>query len=281
MMLTARDLAARHNLKRIGREWRGRCPACGYPNGLTLSEKAGRPLWWCASCRDQAAVSAALLGDAVAPRGDDTRRPADASEDRKAAALRLWQAAGPAAGSPVAIYLQSRGLTLPPEPVLRLLAGAKHPTGARLPAMVALLADLDGKPAAVHRTFLAPGGTGKATVEPQRMTLGPVRGAAVRLWPAAPRLVIGEGIETSLAAAVLLKAPAWAAVSAGNLADTLALPALVREVVIAADNDAPGRRAARQAAARWRAEGRAVKIAMPDRPGTDFNDLLRERARHG
>jgi phage/plasmid primase-like uncharacterized protein len=147
--------------------------------------------------------------------------------------------------------------------------------------MLALLVDKDGKPAAVHRTFLAPGGAGKAPVEPQRMTLVPVRGAAVRLYPAAPRLVIAEGIETSLAAAVILKAPAWAAVSAGNLAETLALPEMVREVVIAVDNDGPGRRAARQAAARWRAEGRAVRIAMPDRPGTDFNVLLRERARHG
>lgn len=32
------------------------------------------------------------------------------------------------------------------------------------------------------------------------MTLGDVRGAAVRLHPVAPHLVVGEGIETTLAA---------------------------------------------------------------------------------
>ncbi len=278
-MTTAREIAAKFDLKRVGREWRGTCPACGYANGLTLSEKSGRPLWWCASCRDQAAVSAAILGDAPAPRADAVARSSDPGPDRRAAALALWDMAVP--NGLVIPYLQGRGLTAPPEPVLRYLSGAKHPSGSRLPCMVALLVDMTGRPAAVHRTFLAPGGTGKANVEPQRMTLGHVRGAAVRLYPAAPRLVIAEGIETALAAALLLKLPAWAAVSAGNMADTLALPELVRDVVIAADNDAPGREAARKAAARWRAERRKVQIATPDRPGADFNDLLQERARHG
>ena len=73
--------------------------------------------------------------------------------------------------------------------------------------------------------------------------------------------------------------PAWAAVSAGNMARTLALPKSVRSVVIAADADPPGRRAADDAAARWRAEGRLVKIALPDRSGFDFNDILMEARR--
>lgn len=279
-MLTAREIAARFNLKRIGREWRGNCPACGYANGLTLSEANDRPLWWCASCRDQAAVSAALLsGEVSAPRRDGAAPPAEANEDRRAAALRLWGAGVP--GGLVTPYLAWRGLTAPPEPVLRYLAAAKHPSGARLPCMLALLADVTGRPAALHRTFLAPAGAGKAEAEPQRMTLGPVRGAAVRLYPAAARLVIAEGIETALAAATILECPAWSAVSAGNLADTLRLPELVREVVIAADHDAPGREAAKKAAARWRAEGRAVRIAIPDRPGADFADLHAERVKHG
>jgi DNA primase len=48
-------------------------------------------------------------------------------------------------------------------------------------------------------------------------------------------------------------------------------------VVIAVDNDAPGKAAAARAAARFRAEGRRVQFAMPDRPGDDFNDVLRTR----
>jgi putative DNA primase/helicase len=278
--MNAREIAARHGLKRMGREWRGACPACGYKSGLTVSEKAGRALWWCASCRDQEAVGRALLGDAAPSRAEDAGAP-EPRHDRRAAVRALAERARP---SPIIdTYWQARGgrMRVPPKAPLLYLAEAKHPSGRRLPCMVALLHDLAGELVALHRTFLAPGGTGKAAVEPVRMTLGEVRGAAVRLHPAAPHLVVAEGIETTLAASELLCLPAWAATSAGNLAEAMALPPEVRTVTIAADNDAPGRRAAREAAARWRAEGRAVRVAMPDKPGADFNDVLRERVAHG
>lgn len=276
--MTAAEIAARHGLKRIGREWRGMCPACGYKGGLTLSESNGRPLWWCASCRDQEAVGKALLGDAAPARPEADAEPAP-REDRRGAVRAMVERARPSPIVPA--YLGNRGLRLPPSAPLLYLANAKHPSGRALPCMLALLHDLAGDLVAVHRTFLAPGGTGKAVVEPVRMTLGDVRGAAVRLYPVAPHLVVAEGIETAIAAAELLGLPAWAATSAGNLGDALALPPEVREVTIAADNDPPGRRAAKAAAARWRAEGRAVRVAMPDKPGADFNDVLLERKRHG
>jgi phage/plasmid primase-like uncharacterized protein len=278
--MTAAEIAARFALKRAGRgEWRGTCPACGYKSGLTLSEKAGRPLWWCASCRDQEAVGKALLGDAAPARAEAAAEPAP-REDRRAIARAMAERARPSPIIPA--YLGNRGLRLPPSAPLLYLANSLHrESGKRLPCMLALLHDLAGDLVAVHRTFLAPGGTGKAAVEPARRTNGDVGGAAVRLYPVAPHLVVAEGIETALAAAELLGLPAWAATSAGNLGDSLALPAEVREVTIAADHDAPGRSAAKAAAARWRAEGRTVRVAMPDKPGADFNDVLRERVPHG
>ena len=277
--MTAAELAARHGLKRAGREWRGRCPACGYPSGLSITERNGTPMWWCASCRDQAAVTRALLGEAAPAPAANGVRAAEAT-DRRALALRIWQAAAPAIGSPVMRYLAGRGLSLPGGAPIRFDSAAKHPSGRRVGCMLALLADAAGEPRAIHRTFLAPGGEGKAAFEPQRMTLGPVAGTAVRLFPVAERLAVAEGIETALAAAMLLRLPAWAAVSAGNLGDALALPAEVQEVVIAADNDAPGRAAAEKAARRWKAEGRRVRIALPQREGADFNDVLMERRRN-
>jgi len=51
---------------------------------------------------------------------------------------------------------------------------------------------------------------------------------------------------------------------------------LAAEVVVGADPDPAGRRAALDAAQGWRAEGRKVRIAVPE--GGDFNDLLRGRA---
>lgn len=275
--LSAAEIAARHGLKRVGREWRGRCPACGYANGLSVSERNGTPMWWCASCQNQEALTAALLGEAVPARA----APAAADDgDRRAVALRMWDAARPAEGSPVVRYLAGRGLTLPERAPLRFLGDAKHPSGKRFGCMLALLVDAKGEPAALHRTFLAAGGEGKARVAPQRMTLGPVRGGAVRLFPVAERLAVAEGIESALAARELLGVPCWAATSAGNLGETMILPPEVREVVIAADRDEPGREAAAAAARRWKAEGRAVKVALPQREGADFNDVLLERRRH-
>jgi len=218
------------------------------------------------------------MGDAL-PSPPERAPAAAPSQDRRAAVRALAERARPSPIIPA--YLGGRGLRLPPSAPLLYLPDAKHPSGRRLPCMVAPMVNQAGERVALHRTFLSPGGAGKAAVEPQRMTLGSPRGAAVRLYPVAPHMLVAEGIETALAAAELLHLPAWAATSAGNLADALALPPEVRTVTIAADNDAPGRRAAKDAAARWRAEGRTVQVAMPDKPGQDFNDVLRERVPHG
>ncbi len=272
---TPEELAQKYSLKKTLGYYTGVCPVCGYPNGFKAEWKNGKSIVHCFSCGDRQALVAAILGNA-SPAPTRSTGPTD-NTDRTAAALRLWDAAHPADGSWVDAYLAGRHTPRPPGAPLRFLPFAKHPCGQRFPAMVALLQDLAGRPVAIHRTFLAHGGAGKAKVDPVRMTLGPVRGAAVRLYPAASRLVVGEGIETSLAAGLLMRTPAWAAISAGNLAETMLLPPEVQEVIIAVDNDAPGQAAARKAAARFRAEGRQVQLAIPKKPGTDFNDLLRER----
>ena len=55
--------------------------------------------------------------------------------------------------------------------------------------MVALVTTgVDGTALAVHRTFLARDGGGKAPVDPQKMMLGPCRGGAVRLADPGARL---------------------------------------------------------------------------------------------
>jgi hypothetical protein len=86
-------------------------------------------------------------------------------------------------------------------------------------------------------------------------------------------LVIGEGIETSASAGLLLGLPAWAAVSASNLAGGVALPGSIRRVLIAADRDAAGQDAARAAVSRFRREGRTVRKATPNEGRGDFNDI--------
>src|SRR5262249_49844963 len=101
----------------------------------------------------------------------------------------------------------------------------------------------------------------------------PVKGCAIHLPPADKELVIGEGIESTASAMKLLGLPGWSGISVPFLPHVI-LPELVREVVIAADNDAAGYRAAVAAAQRFRREGRATRIVRPSIAGDDFNDLL-------
>ena len=88
--------------------------------------------------------------------------------------------------------------------------------------------------------------------------------------------LVGEGIETCLAAMQATGYPAWAALSTSGVA-ALELPDYVREVIVLADGDAAGEAAAHKAAVRWKRERRRVRIAHPGK-GMDFNDMLMGRA---
>jgi putative DNA primase/helicase len=105
--------------------------------------------------------------------------------------------------------------------------------------------------------------------------LGPCRGGAVRLAEPGDRLMVGEGIETCLAAMVASGHPVWAALSTSGLR-ALNL-SNVLDVIVLADGDAAGEAAARDCAWRWKREGRRVRIARPPQ-GMDFNDMLMDRA---
>jgi hypothetical protein len=164
-----------------------------------------------------------------------------------------------------------------PRCALRFHAGLKHPSGGIWPAMVALVTSgADGTSLAIHRTFLSPEAPGKASIDPAKMMLGPCRGGAVRLAESSELLMVGEGIETCLAAMQASGHAAWAALSTSGLRG-LDLPADVRDVIILADGDKAGEAAAQDCAFRWRGEARRVRIARPPQ-GLDFNDLLMPRA---
>jgi hypothetical protein len=139
--------------------------------------------------------------------------------------------------------------------------------------MIALVTrGADDAPLAIHRTFLARDGAGKAPVDPQRMMLGPCSGGAVRFGNHTDMVIVGEGIETALSVQQAMKIPVWAALSTSGLV-ALDFPQEVRKIIIAADGDSAGYKAARGAARKCSTNGRSVAIAQPPR-GLDFNDLL-------
>jgi hypothetical protein len=290
-MITAESIAKALGGRKAGVSWIARCPAHDdqKPSLSIRDADDGMVLVRCHAGCDQERVIAALRLRGLwtenrrrrfilpAPGAADTSWQDRVDAERGKAALAIWQSAISADGSPVEAYLGSRGLRVPPPPTLRFHAGLKHPSGGTWPAMIGVVTrGSDDTLLAIHRTFLARDGGGKAPVDPQKMMLGPCRGGAVRLDLPCEILMVGEGIETCLAAIQATGHPAWAALSTSGLR-TLDLPPEVRDVIVLADGDGPGEAAARACAWRWKREGRRVRIARPPQ-GMDFNDLLLGRA---
>ncbi len=288
--MTAETIARALGGRKLGQGWTARCPAHDDREpSLSMCDADGKMLVRCHAGCDQRDVIAALrergLWDGKERstlrlshrRKVSPPRPDPYQAERSAVALSIWQSTISADGTPVDAYLASRGLTCSLPQSLRFHCGLKHPSGGIWPCMVALVTrGADDTPLAIHRTFLAREGQGKAPVEPAKMMLGPCRGGAVRLGEPGDVLMIGEGIETCLAAMQATGHPAWAALSTSGLR-ALDLPGCVRDVIVLADGDDPGEAAARDCALRWMRQGRRVRIARPPR-GLDFNDVLLGRA---
>lgn len=261
-----------------------------------MTERDGRTLIHCHAGCAQGDVIDALRSRGLWPsRDDDAPRPkrrqprlrvveptkldADALA-RADAARAIWNAARPAAGALVETYLRARSIALPVPPVLRFAPALRHgPSGRDLPAMVAAVQDAEGSVAAIHRTYLRHGGTGKADVSPNKLALGPIADGAVRLAPAGAELGIAEGIETALSAAELYSVPTWAAL--GARLHAIAIPAVVRRVHVFADNGSPGMACANRTVAAYTRQGRDVLLRFPPRGYGDWNDALAALRREG
>ena len=256
------------------------CPACGRNErdrtlGITLNAD-GTGVAHCFRCeyvstlRDDRPSTKPPPVRLAAPT---RREPAPAlSNDGRSFFARLEPVGGPALD-----YLKARRCVIPPaDGDLRWHPNLRHPSGHTGPALVALVTDaVTSAPLTLHRTWVQADGT-KAPVDPPRLLLSGHRkaGGVVKLWPdeaVTAGLAVAEGIETALALAHAYR-PVWACIDAGNLA---ALPVLggVESLLIAADHDDAGIRAAQACAARWAAAGREVHVAMPEQRKSDFNDV--------
>lgn len=201
---------------------------------------------------------------------------------------RDWTQARPSDGSIVMAYLAARGIAVSQLPArvflyLRFEPAAFHrETGLKLPAMLGRISSVDGALIGLHRTYLAAenGRVKKAKVVPAKRMVGSVSGGAIQLFAPGSVLAIAEGIETALSVWQATKLPIWPVLSLGNLS-SVKLPCSVREVILCRDNDSKDKASAeaqvQQAAAIHAGQGRRVRIATP-RAGTDFNDMLMEKA---
>ena len=231
----------------------------------------------------QGVAARALDGGKIAVRSVDAAKVAkaanpDADEVRRIARARaIYAAAGPI-GGPAEVYLISRGLQ-PAAAWTRLrTAVLNYLDAGENWAIVAPVTGATGTLEGIQRTFLTADGR-KLPVRNPKLSLGRVRGGAIRLADPAAELVLCEGLEDGLSLAQELPgAHVWAAPGAGMLS-AMCLPPIVSSLIIAADNDAAGEQAARRAAERFASEGRQVRIMRPDPAYKDWNDQLRGIAR--
>jgi hypothetical protein len=296
------DEIARRCIKLVGRgpERCGPCPVCGGTDRFSINIR--KQVWNCRpgkGCGKGGDVIALVqhidgvdfktacrtldLDERQSPTVRSAPSPPTsnrAQNENSARAAELWRAAIPIAGTLAEVYLRSRGLDFPDldGEVLRFHARCPFGPGVMHPCMLALFRAISSnKPVAIHRTALTAEGR-----KIDRMTLGPIAGAAIKLCrdDAEYGLCVGEGVESVLAGMALGFKPAWALGSAGAIR---AFPMLggIDSLTVLVDHDNPdrngrqaGHEAARECCERWIAAGREVRCVVPRRLGADMADLL-------
>jgi DNA polymerase len=204
-------------------------------------------------------------------------------------ARQIWNAALPLTGSIAERYLaETRGIDvskLPPaiHRVLRFHPRCIFGSRTYQPCLVALMRDpVTDNPCGIHRIGLRQ--ENGAILKLDRMALG--RMGVVQLWPRTTnggggQLVVGEGIETVLAAATSISfrgaplVPAWSAIAKRGLGTLPVLPD-VMQLILLVDNDenGEGQKAAAHCRQVWTAAGRSVAALVPKQVGWDFNDVV-------
>jgi hypothetical protein len=295
-------------LKRQGHELVGACPQCGGDDRFSVSIK--KQVFHCRGCNRAGDIidlvrhidgvsfktAVQLLGvgcdgkpvtrSKAKPDGQnlktlkyDHRKDGTANVER---ALAIWNEGSPIAGTIAETYLRRRGLEPPDDDeALRYFSPCPFSDGTH-PALVALFRDIHtDEPRAIHRIALGPGG-----ILIGKKMLGQVAGAAVKLdadIDVELGLVVGEGIETCLAARQLGFSPTWALGSSGAIRSFPALGG-INSLTIVVDNDVAdknGRQAGQEAATecrkRWCEAGREVNLVIPKSPGADVADYFGAR----
>jgi putative DNA primase/helicase len=270
----------------------GPCPMCGGKDRWRFTDIDGKGTFYCNNCKGGNGIALVMkfaglpfqeaarriervIGEAPA----NPPRPERSEQEKRDALNALWQSGQLVhANDPVDRWLHGRGVGMPAYPTcLRFGPRIRYsgPPVSYHPAMLAMVSDVSGKPATIHKTYITTDGT-KALVEKGRMfCAGSVpSGGAVRLAAPGPVMGVAEGIETAFAAMKTFGIPTWSALNAGGV-EKFEPPIETERLIIFGDNDphCAGQRAAYALAARL--SGRLkIEVRIPEQSGTDWNDVL-------
>jgi hypothetical protein len=260
-------------------EHRAPCPECDRgPRDDALAvrlEGDGSATWICHRCGFKGGIG----GERDLSRRRDNRNvkpepqpvePAQPLSPRPiVGALKVWDEAGTIGLTPAEAYLRRRGLitsagTASPYPWDHLRFHRNCIMGdAAYPALIVAINDPTGLLVAVQRIALTEDGR-KAPISSPKMSLGPVKGGAARLadWRITDTLAVTEGVEDALAYMQLTATPTLAACGAGMI-KSMVLPKSITNVVIVADADDAGMKAASEAYDAFTSQGRCVRVVRP------------------
>lgn len=295
------DVVARHvKLRKAGHEFEGLCPFHEErtPSFRVNDTKGVFHCFGCAAAGDVIDFVKAAEGmsfieavrfladgedlPAVDPAARERQARADRA-DREAAILAAqaqWHEARSISGTPAELYLRSRGIIEPPPPSIRF---ARVPiwrdkkTGADgrpFPALIAACQNAAGKIVGVQRIFLTEDGRKKDGMAKPKLSLGQVRGCAVRLGPPARHILLCEGPEDGLT--LRQRRPGqsvWVSLGTGSL-PFVQIPSAIERVTIAGDNNPAGRAAVTAGIEAFQAQGREADGDFPDPRFKDWNDEL-------
>lgn len=282
------------------KHWAKECPLCGREGKFRCDDREGRGTWIC-NCDSgdgwklltltQKKTIAELYAEVDQIIGNVWERNASAPQKQRKtvdrvreSVLRRFNTMPGLKNTSAQDYLRNRGIFVTPSAdASRYCANQPLNTGGSYQAIWSLATDSNANPCYLHRTLLDGNRKANVKVSKKQMVLQDssmlefASSVAIRLFPVASTLGIGEGIETALSCKQLYGVNTWSVINANFMAKFFAPPG-VDHLIIFADMDpcsATGHAAACACAHKnllARNDVRKVSVRWCD--NGDFNDLL-------
>lgn len=205
-------------------------------------------------------------------------RLADLEKEKDA--RRFYAESLPIAGTPGEAYLRARGITIAAPEVVRfgMVPSWRNKEtgewGRKRPAIICGAQDGTGAVVGIQRIFFKDDDA-RLGKKDCKLSLGTIKGSALRLAPPEATIIMAEGPEDGLS---LMQEgpglPVWVPFGT-SMMPTVTLPAVVRKVIIAGQNNTAGRVAVSKAAIALAEQQLEVEYVWPAPTYDDWNDWLK------